>query len=478
MSLPLRIAADEWRLWSRSRLALVGLGVFALLLTVTSVLSALRMESERQDRLAQQTLAEERYRAQPARHPHRMVHYGHYVFRTPPPLALFDPGVDAVTGQSLFLEGHRQNADMFADARAVPDTGGFGRLDPATVYQIFVPLLLIALGHASILREREAGTLGSLLAQGLSGTSLFLGKFAALATLALVMLLPAAGLVAVAVMQGEAFVVAAGILGLYAAYLLTWSALTMVVSQFAAQRGLALGVLLLVWLGWTLMLPRAAVSYAEAAQPIAGKLHSDLTMLAEQRGLSDGHNANDPVFAALRDGLLAEHGVERVEELPVNFRGVVAGFAEAKLTAVLNDYADQRMRQERDQLARLARFGWLSPALATGVASRTLSGTGLLAHQRFLREAEALRFEFVQGLNDAHARHITFADDAARSSDPEANQRTRISPENWQKLGDFRFTADSYAVRSGAAFPQAAPVLAWLFALVLLGFGAARRLQP
>jgi len=60
-----------------------------------------------------------------------MVHYGHYVFRAPPPLAMFDPGVDAVTGQSLFLEGHRQNSAMFADARAEARTGGFGALTPA-----------------------------------------------------------------------------------------------------------------------------------------------------------------------------------------------------------------------------------------------------------------------------------------------------------------------------------------------------------
>ena len=50
-----------------------------------------------------------------------MVHYGHYVFRTPAPLARFDPGLDAVTGQSIFLEGHRQNTAMFAASGASAD---------------------------------------------------------------------------------------------------------------------------------------------------------------------------------------------------------------------------------------------------------------------------------------------------------------------------------------------------------------------
>jgi len=293
-----------------------------------------------------------------------------------------------------------------------------------------------------------------------------------------VMLLPAAVLGGEALLQGESFGPVAAVLGLYAGYLFVWAALVVLVSLCVAQRGLALGLLVGVWLAWSLLLPRVAVSYADSAHPIAGKLHSDLTMLAEQRELSDGHNANDPAFAALRDGLLAEHGVERVEDLPLNFRGLVASFAEAKLTVVLNDYAEKRMQQERDQLARLGHFGWLSPTLATGLASRSLSGTGLLAHQRFLREAEALRFEFVQGLNEAHAHQLSYADDVARSSDPEANQRTRISADTWQQLGAFRFTPDPPAARTSAALAQAVPLLAWLLGLVLAGGFAARRMQP
>ena len=124
------------------------------------------------ERLHLQEQSEETFLSQPDRHPHRMVHYGHYVFRAPPPLALFDPGVDAVTGQSLFLEGHRQNSAMFADARAEARTGGFGTLSPAKIYHLFLPLLIIALGHAVILRERETRTLGPLLSQGVSGPCL------------------------------------------------------------------------------------------------------------------------------------------------------------------------------------------------------------------------------------------------------------------------------------------------------------------
>lgn len=478
MSPVLYIAADEWRLWRRSRLALMALLVFAAVLAVTSVISALQMEQARESRAAQQLAAETRFREQPARHPHRMVHYGHYVFRTPPPLALFDPGVDAVTGQSLFLEGHRQNAEMFADARSAPAVGGLGRLDPALVYQLLLPLLLIALGHGAVLREREARTLPALLAQGLPGTSLFLGKLLAMSSLVLVMLLPAAVLGLVAVLRGEGLAAVCSMLGLYGGYLMLWATLITVVSMRITQRGLALGCLILAWLLWALLLPRLAVGYAAAAEPLAGKLHADLVMLEEQRSLGDGHNANDPAFAALRDGLLAEYGVERVEDLPINFRGVVAGHAEAKLTALMNAHAEQRMAREQVQLARLAQFAWLSPTLATGLASRTLAGTGLDAHQRFLREAEALRFEFVQALNHAHAHALRYTDDISRGSDPEAERRTRIDPQHWRQLGEFRFSPEPAAARLDGAGRLALPVFAWLALLIAIGLVLARRLQP
>ena len=134
MSSALRIAREEWRQWLRSRLAVLSLIVFAILLFATTAFTMLDAQEARHERLHQQTQAEETFHSQPDRHPHRMVHYGHYVFRAPPPLAMFEPGVDAVTGQSLFLEGHRQNSAMFADARAEARTGGFGALTPAKLY--------------------------------------------------------------------------------------------------------------------------------------------------------------------------------------------------------------------------------------------------------------------------------------------------------------------------------------------------------
>ncbi len=478
MSRALRIAAEEWRLWRRSRLAATGLAVFMLVLIATSVLTTMRMDDERQQRQLRQVEAEAAFLAQPDRHPHRMVHYGHYVFRTPPPLAAFEPGVDAVTGQSLFLEGHRQNASMFADARAAANTGGFGRLTPALAYQILLPLLLIALGHAAMLREREAGTLAPLLAQGVSGRDLFLGKTLALAALTVLMLLPAGLAGAWALLQGEAVSVVLGLLALYAGYLLLWVVLIVLVSSALGKRSLALGLLVLVWLAWALLLPRLGVVYASASVPSASKIQTDLEMQAEQHSLADGHNANDPAFAKLRSSLLEQYAVERVEDLPVNIRGVVSSHAEAALTRVLNEYAERHMASERQQANHLARFGWLSPALALASASRALAGTDLATHHRFLREAEDLRFGFVQRLNDVHANELRYSDDINRSRDPDAERRTRVSAEHWNLLSKFRFEAATPAERLANARRHLWPLLCWFGVCLLAGLTAAARLRP
>ena len=156
-------------------------------------------------------------------------------------------------------------------------------------------------------------------------------------------------------------------------YLLIWSALIVCVSALSTTRGIALGILVFVWLAWALVVPRMAVATAAAAVPSPGKLETDFQMYADIRELGDGHNAADPAFAKLRANLLAQYDVERVEDLPVNFRGVVAQSSEAEMTDLMNEYADRRMTIEAGQSARVGSFGWLSPVLAMSSASRAFS---------------------------------------------------------------------------------------------------------
>ncbi len=478
MSSAVRIAREEWRQWLRSRLAVLSFAVFTILLLVTTVLTTLDVQEARHLRLHQQGQAEEAFYSQPDRHPHRMVHYGHYVFRTPPPLAMFEPGVDSVTGQSLFLEGHRQNSAMFADARAEPRAGGFGPLSPAKLYHLFLPLLIIALGHGVILREREARTLGPLLSQGVTGAHLYRGKLLALGALVGFLSLPALFSSIAATALGESLIASMMLYIANVLYLGIWAALALSVSIATRARGVALGILSAVWVLTVLVVPRVGVTSASATLPTEGKILTDMRMNDDLRKLGDGHNASDPAFAQLRTDLLAQYNVNRVEDLPVNFRGIVASKSETDLTATLNAYAEKRMKRELAQAGHLAAYGLVSPYLAVGGASRHLAGTDLETHHRFLREAETARYEFVQGLNKAHIEKLSYVDDMNRNNGEEGGRRARIDAANWQVLEEFRFTPDSANERISRATSKLTWLVLWFLVLVCFGLISARRLTP
>lgn len=478
MSAVLSLAAGEWRFWLRSQMALAGFILMACVLAVTSLVTIARIDAAESERLGHQIAAEERFLAQPDRHPHRMVHYGHYAYRTPGPLAIIDPGVDRVTGQSIFLEGHRQNSAMFADSRSGVFLGRFVDITPAVVYQALAPLLVILLGYSLIIREREAATLAPLLAQGVRPSAILGGKALALASVILVMLIPLALLTARAVARGEGSSAALSMMGAYALYLMIWGGLVLLVSALVRQRGLALGLLVAFWLVSTILSPRLAVSYASTHFPAAGKIETDLIMAQDIRQVGDGHDASAPVHDRLRDQLLKEYGVDRVEDLPVNFRGMVALASEEKLTSLLNQYAEARMVGEQQQANLAHRLGWVSPFIALGNASRALAGSDLAGHHRFLREAEALRFAFVQGLNRAHAQDLSYTDDVNRNQDDEAMQRARLGAETWEVMTDFRFSPSSPEDRIRSATPFLAMLATWAAGVLMALALVARRLRP
>ena len=346
MNAALTIATEEWRYWLRSSLALAVLGLFVVILVSVSLLTTLRMHAESHERAHHQADSEQTFLSQPDRHPHRMVHYGHYLFRAPMPLAIFDPGLDSVTGQTMFLEGHRQNSATFSASGSSADFGGLSWLTPALIYQFFAPLLIIVLGHGAVVREREAGALATLVAQGLSGRTLYAGKMLALLLFVLLFLVPIVVSVLISLGSGEQLLSAASLVGAYLVYLSIWAGLALLVSSVLHKRSSVISTLAALWLALTLVLPAVAVNVASRAEPLAGKIETELTMLTEVRDLSDGHDVDDTVYDDLQAELLQEQGAERVEDLEVNIRGILAQMAEAKLTETLNAYSERRMEAE------------------------------------------------------------------------------------------------------------------------------------
>lgn len=470
------IARDELRLMRRNRVAVIAFALLALLTLIAAMTSWTHQQGVADLRARFQSEADRAFDAQPGRHPHRVVHYGHFIFRPLGPLAAFDPGVDAFTGNSMFLEGHRQNTANFGDVRQSSQLIRFGQLTPAFVLQILAPLLLIFLGYGALARERERGTLRQLLAQGVSGRQLFAGKAVALGLVAILIGLPAMiGFALIAgqpgALAGPMAVIALG----YAAWLLLWTLVVVLVSASVARSRDALLALLAIWAVAVILLPRIAPDIAGQTHPLTTRLETDIAIQRDLRQLGDSHNADDPFFAAFKQKILDQYGVTRVEDLPVNYKGLLAVEGEKLTSGLFDRYAADSFATQSRQSAVMNGFGLLSPTIALRRLSMAAAGTDLAGHRRFLDQAEAYRFDIVQRLNRLQAEAVSYADDTA--NDPDADRRKRVADSHWDRIPDFTFRPASATTLVGAALPGLAIVIGWLLAAIAAAWFVSGRLQ-
>lgn len=463
------VARAEWRAMLRNRVARVA-GLLLLALTLAaSLVSHEQMRAQALERTRFQQAADQHWNAQPDRHPHRVVHYGHYVFRPVSPLAFFDTGVDPYTGHTLFLEGHRQNSANFSEAVQSSVLLRFGQLTPAFVLQVLTPLVVVFLAFGSVARERERGQLRMLVAQGASAGALVAGKLAAHALVALLLAGPALlALAAIAFQAPEVAAQAAWMAAGYAGYCLLWSALAVLVSSSVPRARDALLALAGCWIVTVIALPRVLPDVAARAVERPTRIESEAAIARALEAIGDSHNPDDPHFAAFRAKILRQYGVARVEDLPVNYGGLVIAEGE-RLTselferAMLEDFALQaRQSGMVDQAA------FLSPVLALRRLSMAMAGTDGAAHAHFLLAAERYRYALIQALNRLHTTEVRYHNDRDQ----------RLSSEHWKSMPRFDYRPaplDEQFERG--VLPAALPLAAWTVLLAGAAVRVARRLD-
>lgn len=470
------VMRNELRAMLRDRTAIAGIALLTLLAIAATVVSTHHMQSAAEHRARQQAAAQQAFDAQPDRHPHRVVHYGHFVYRLPSALAAFDPGVDPYTGSSMFLEGHRQNTANFGDVMQSSILTRFGQLTPAFVLQILAPLVLVFLGHGVLAHERERGTLRQLMLQGASLRAIVFGKLAALWLVSVVFMLPAfIGLSLLASAPGASFAVAAALMLGYALYLGSWCTFIAAASALLTRRRDALLMLVAAWAVSALLVPRVAPDLAYAAFPLPDRLQTEVSTGRDLRALGNSHNPDDPYFGAFRRQVLAKYAVDRIEDLPVNYKGLLAVEGERLTSALFNDYADQSAQIQHAQNTLVGRFALFSPSIALRQLSMSAASTDLSSHLRFLSQAEAHRYTMVQRLNQLQADGVTYSDDTA--TDAGADQRKRVDRSHWREIPHFAFKPASAAQVMQAMLPGLLALLGWCVAALLALVLSTRRLE-
>ena len=415
---------------------------------------------------AAQATARDHWESQGEKNPHSAAHYGIYAFKPRLALSFVDEGVDPYTGTSVWLEAHRQNEFLMRPAQDATAAQRVGALTAAQVLQNLVPLLIILLTFGVLAGEREQGTLRQLLATGIGRRELAVGKALGVAGALMLLLVPAAVVGAAALVVGSAGPAAspmargAVLAGVYLAYFAAFVGLGLAVSAWARSARTALVVLVGVWVVNGLVAPRAAVDLSKWIHPTPSAVEFARTL--EQEMAAGVEGIERPDRAAFGESLLAEYGVERAEDLPVNEVGLYLQESEEFGNRIFDrNYGALWDTFERQGLVHEA-LAVAAPLLAVRTLSMGLAGTDVEQHRHFATAAETYRRDMMRQMNL----------DLAENS--RTGELYTAGPELWADVPSLQYDAPTLGWVLGNRMLSLLVLGLWLAGAVLL---AAKRVR-
>ena len=412
-------------------------GLIAVLLLIALAAGWAERRVIQLDRESAERLARTQWLKQPARDPHSAAHYGAYAFKPQDPLTLFDPGVNAYTGVAAFLEAHKQNEFQFRAAQDGSSVVRFGELTAAATLQLLIPVLIVFIAFTRFAGEREDGTLRQVLAAGVPRETLALGKVVGIALVLGIVLVPAAIAGAAAVVLAAAGAdlgpIGARMAALslvYIAYFLTILMISLAVSAAVSKSSHALALLIGFWVLNAIVGPRVAsdVSTRLYPTPTAFEFAEEV-----ERDTYDGlpvHAYNLRRAPDLRQRLLREYQVARVQDLPVNVRGIDYLEREAHSNQVWDEHYGRLWWLFERQVRTHQIAGLAAPLLALRSVSMGLSGSDFFHHRHFAMAAESYRRQLVLTMNrdlafSATSKHLGYI----------------AGPGLWQRVAPFEYRA-------------------------------------
>lgn len=470
MSAVRAIAGQSLRLWWRER-RLPGVLLLIVLLGVLSAsLSIQRAHETERDRIAAEATDRDTFANQGARNPHSVAHFSRFAFRPLAPTAALDPGIGPYAGVAVWMEAHYQDPANLRAAEDRVELGRFTDLSPAWLLQVLAPLLVIALAFDALAAERERGTLLLLRGNGIRMRSLLAGKGLALGLVfGLPLLLLAVAQVAASWTTAEAGELLLRVLAwtlAHALYLGTWIALALAVSLRASRARIALIMLLAAWTLTTLIAPRLAIGMAEALAPTPTAAEFSAAIARDLREGMDGHDPADARREAFKQKVLAEYGVERIEELPVSFAGLALQEGERYGHIVFDKHfgalaASYRAQQGWRRLGAMA-----GPLPALQQLSMAAAGTDIDHHINFINQAETQR-RVIIGLLDQNMTTHGAGQDFDYLADPSL----------WKRIPEFSYTLPRYAALAASQVLDWLLLLGWLLLTLWLASSAARETE-
>ena len=415
--------------------------------------------------------ARNQWENQKDKNPHSAAHYGTYVFKPIYPLSYFDRGVDAYTGNTLFLEGHRSNQSKYRGAEDLSSFARLGVLTPAFVLAILFPLFIIVLGFGSVAAERENGNLRLLLAQGVRPSALFWGKslglWSAVLALAAPFFIAGAGGLVLAGADSAHWLRYAFTLLLYLAYFGCFIHLTLLLSAATGRQNASLVASLGVWVLVCLIAPKAAVNIAKQLHPTPTSQDYQKAVKEDLEKGVDGHDATDAFTQKLEAETLKKYGVDSVQHLPFNWDGFIMQKGEEHETYVFQKHKQQLLDvyEKQQHIHRAAAV--ISPYMLTNLTSQRLAGTDVASYFDFLAAAERYRVKLVGELNEDLTKNFKYGDWEGKRSKAFFAQTAK-----------FDYSPPALGAVLSGLLPSALAMLAWLLVSGLAAVFFFQKLKP
>jgi len=395
------IILTEWKGLARSRSTRLVLVLLAVALVATTVAGIQGMQKQQ----AQQELANQTIRAQwdnmEAKNPHGAAHFGSYVVKPVNPISAIDPGINALVGNVLRLEAHRQNESAYSAASQSLMMSKFGALNPSIILQIIIPILLIFLVYRSISSEKEGGRVKVLSMQGLTLMRLIRAKaiaYWALAMVFLVLILLVQWAIYPASFSDDLLIRSLSLLLAYAAYFFIICLVTAFLT-LRLKNATGLTAAIAIWVLWTIFLPKLFGSLAEANQPLPSRYEFQAAMREDRSKGMDGHNPSDQRQQAFKDSVLQAYNVHSVDSLPINMDGLVMQADEDYGNKVWDKHFNTLYSTYQQQKQFYQFSGLVNPFAALQSISMGTTGSDNIHRIDFLRQSETYRREFVEMLN-------------------------------------------------------------------------------
>ena len=400
------IIINEWIGYFRNNLFLYVGVFFCFFLCLVAFLGIIQNNKLN----AEQELAHEHIRSQwdemEASNPHSAAHYGTYAFKPVSVLNSIDEGINSVTGNVLRLEGHRQNDIVFSEASQSLMISKFGKLKPSLIFQFIIPLLLIFFSFNTYMSERNSGRLKLMLVQGASLRKVvfskvlsiwFIGLFLLLITLFFQLLFNFNNL------NSDIFTRLSILFLSYSFYYLILINITVLLSVIFKSSTAALSLTVLTWVFWTIFFPTIMGNTTEKLSPLPTRIEFKEAMSEDRSKGIDGHNPRGERRDALEKATLEKYNVDKLEDLPINFSGIVMQEDEEYGNMVWDKHFGDLYTQLEKQKSNYQLSGLINPFASLQNLSMGSSGSDMFHHLDFLTKAESYRRIFIKTLNDEYA---------------------------------------------------------------------------